>query len=219
MSAELALALERLVALVRPRAVLEFGAGTSSLVLARAVAGIGGGQLTSVDHMPRFARDAWDAVQRVPAVDARLVPSRLRSTMRIEGVSYRFVDAGPALAGRAPFDLVFIDAPQFYYGRDGTMHQAHPHLAPGALVVLDDAGRPGERRALRRWLRLYPGLVPLVVDPAFGGRGCAVLLNTGAKAQRALPLAAFLGSVVESAWGLRHVVRRRRTRRLAASAV
>lgn len=216
-SPALSLALERMVALARPRSILELGAGASSLVLARALVRLGGGRLTSLEHLPRFALEAWREVERVPGVDARLVASRLRLRASAAGVHYTYADAEPELARRGPFDLVFVDGPPIYYGRDGAMHLAHPHLSPGALVVLDDAARPGEQRTLRRWRRVYPDLTLLVMDSTFGRHGCAVLVCPRKPRPPVFSLAAFLDSVVESGRALRHVLRRRRARRLAAA--
>ncbi len=65
--------LARLVLEIRPARVLEFGAGYSSVVLARALQEIGGGQLSSVDQDPEWCARLWSQVSQARNVDARLI--------------------------------------------------------------------------------------------------------------------------------------------------
>jgi predicted O-methyltransferase YrrM len=203
--------LELLVEVQQPRSVLEFGAGASSIVLARALARRGGGRLTSVEQRPEWCAEAWAAVAAVREVDARLVHSTPRLRIAWDGVSYVYRTAAPILRERGPYDLVLIDAPQWYYGRDGSLHLAHPHLRAGALVVLDDAGRKGERWTLSRWLRTYPGLRLVLYEPGFAGRGLAVLHHDGDPRRRLSLL-----SIWTSAYHARHNARTRRRKNLHA---
>jgi predicted O-methyltransferase YrrM len=178
-SAEVGRFLSHLVFRFKPRRILEFGAGSSSCVFARALSLAGGGSLTSVEQMPQWCSDRWDEVKRTGGVDAQLVVSRPQLTVGKTGLHYIYKSAAPAIAARGPYDLVFIDAPQEYYGRDGSLHLAREHLEPGALIVLDDAGRQAEQWTLCRWLRTYPDLQLVVFDPVIGGRGVAVLCFAG----------------------------------------
>jgi predicted O-methyltransferase YrrM len=157
-SPDLARLLAGIVLTRRPGSVLEFGSGRSSLVIAHALSAGGGGRLTSVEHAPEFGRDAWALAERVVGVDAQQVVSRVRVTLTPGGPFNGYVDAAPALSARAPYGLVLIDGPPGPLGRDWTMFAAIRHLSPGALVIVDDTARPGERRAVERWLRRWPGL-------------------------------------------------------------
>lgn len=168
---ELARLLARVV-LAGRHSVLEFGAGASSCVIAAALAEDGGGRLLSLEQDRSWCADAWRDVARQPLVEAVLAdlsptyqpyrPTKLAADRR-------------ALARFAPFDLVLIDAPQWWFGRDSTLYLASPYLARDAVIVVDDAGRPAEQAAIRAWLASYPGLVVTRLDPGFGGRGVAVL--------------------------------------------
>lgn len=168
---ELARLLARLV-LAGRRSVLEFGAGASSRVMAAALAERGGGRLLSLEQERSWCADAWREVAAQPRVDAMLVD--LLATYRAYRPTKLIADHH-ALTGFAPFDLVLVDAPQWWLGRDSTLYLASPYLAPGAVIVVDDAGRPGEDAAVRAWLASYPGLVVTHLDRDFGGRGVAVL--------------------------------------------
>ena len=155
--------------------VLEFGAGFSSLVLATSLSRLSGGKLTSVEQNLCWCRDQWGRVSDMGNVDSRIVESKLKLSLSAVGVCYYFRDAADIVASRGPYDLVLVDAPQGFYGRDGALQMARRYLAPGALVVLDDAGRSGERWALFRSLVTIRGYRLVFWDPELGGRGCAIL--------------------------------------------
>ena len=177
-SPDLARLLAGVVLALRPGSVLEFGSGRSSLVIARALSAAGGGRLTSVDHEPVFGREAWLLAERVTGVDAHQVVSKLRVTLTPGGPFNGYVDAASALAARAPYDLVLVDGPPGPLGRDWTLFAAIRHLRPGALVIVDDTSRPGERRAVERWLRRWPGLSVVSAGPRTT-RGVTVLRFDG----------------------------------------
>lgn len=186
LSDPMARTLARFVAGLGCRSVLEFGAGWSSVVLAHALQAAGGGRLTSVEHQPEYVGDCWDRVRRVPSVDAALVVLPLRSQLSRHGLLWRYDRLARNLAARAPFDLVVIDAPPGAYGRAAPLLDSYAMLAPGAVVVLDDASRSEERSAIVRWLATFPGL-RLVVHDEGVQRGIAVLVHDGNKRQRLVP--------------------------------
>ena len=172
--------LARLVRGTARRSILEFGAGTSSLVFAAALAKSGGGRLTSIEHQPEYSRDAWARVEASNKVDARLVVSPLVLKASRHGLMYGYHDvSAQLLATRAPFDLVLIDAPPGKYGRDSPLYQVYDFLDTGAIVVLDDASRSAEQTASRRWLDTFPGLQLVYFD--LHGRGTAVFRHNGDK--------------------------------------
>ena len=152
--------------------VLEFGAGASSCVIAAALAEVGGGRLLSLEQDRSWCAEAWRDVARQPLVEAMLadLSAKYRSYRPTKLSADRH-----ALARFAPFDLVLIDAPQWWLGRDSTLYLVGRYLARDAVIVVDDVGRPGEQAAVRAWLASYPGLVVTRLDPRFGGRGVAVL--------------------------------------------
>jgi predicted O-methyltransferase YrrM len=185
-SPDLARLLAGIVLACRPRSVLEFGSGRSSLVI---------------------GRDAWALAQGVAAVDARQALSRVRVMLTPGGPFNGYVDAAPALSARAPYDLVLIDGPSGPLGRDWTMFAAIRHLTPGALVIVDDAARPGERRAVERWLRRWPGL-SVALDRPEMARGAMILRFDGATRAR-FSLRTVAGAVYERARQVARQVRGR----------
>jgi len=191
-SLETAQFLDGLIEQLRPLSVLEFGAGRSSLVLASALQRCGGGRITSIEHQPALAEQAWRKVSQFAAVDARLVPARLALHVSKHGLLHEYVGIGRTMRMRGPFDFVFIDAPPGYLGRDATLLAAAPFLAAGAVAVLDDAMRPGEKTAVRRWNRAMDVETVFASDAV--GKG-VVVLRVLQPARPFFSLRTFLGTV------------------------
>ncbi len=145
--------LEGLTRFVRPRSVLEFGAGRSSVVLATALQACGRARLTSVDHDATFVRSAWAQVSRSDLVDAHLITAPLALRLSKFGLLYEYRLDMSTLGTRGPFDFVFIDGPPGKFGRESTLLRAAPYLANGCVILLDDAARHTEQACVRRWER------------------------------------------------------------------
>ena len=66
-----------------------------------------------------------------------------------------------------PFDWLLIDGPPSHVGRASTLPIAWPMLSQGANIFLDDAERPGEQAAIKKWSAFYgsslsvKGILPL----------------------------------------------------------
>jgi predicted O-methyltransferase YrrM len=189
------------------RNVLELGAGSSSIVIAKALSLAGGGRLTSIEQAPEWCQEAWGTVTRTPGIDAHMEVALPAFRVLRSGPTHLYATAHRIVQVRGPYDLVLVDAPQAYYGRDGALPLAWEALRPGALVVVDDAGRPQERWAIRRWLQTYTGLTLAGYDPGFGRNGVAVL-RVGRLAQRPSARAWISGAVHAGVGWLRRRVRR-----------
>jgi len=166
----------RLVTELGCRRLLEYGAGASSRVAAEALASVGGGRLTTIEQDPSWCAELWERTRSVDGVDAEMIVAG-RPTARLtpHGLLHGYFDIESELAERGPFDAVLIDAPQGCYGRDAGLWLALPHLTPGAVVILDDAGRWKERLTLDRWCRALPFAEVLCHDRGVGRSGAAAL--------------------------------------------
>jgi len=194
--------LARLIVHHQRRRVLEFGAGWSSVVLARALAECRAGQLTSVEHQPEYLADCWQKVEQT-SIDAALVVASLHRKLSRHGVLWHYRNISKALASRAPFDLVLIDAPPGRFGRASPLHDVFRLLTKDAVVVLDDAARPREQTAIRQWQTTYPGLELVLLDRDTAD-GVAVFRHDGTGRRRIAWRAA--------AWNVREQWRERRRR-------
>lgn len=136
----------------RPRIVVEFGTGASTLVIARALKKWGGGRLISFEQHGDFvdATRGWLSEHGLEA-DLRAVPLR-RSPEGWPGLWY---DHGRL---PRPIDLMLIDGPPWtiHPMTRGAAASLFDHIAPGGTVLLDDAARPGERLVARRWRKARP---------------------------------------------------------------
>ncbi len=168
----------------RPKVVVELGAGVSTLVLGRIIrAQRLDCRIVSIEHDPDYAARVRaelraEGLQDVAEVfDAPLQPV---STDGYDGPWYRldaWIDAIEAI------DVLLVDGPpkRFHPAiRSAAVPILADRLAPGALVVLDDARRKPERRALAAWGRLLSGSTTEYRDI---GRGVG-LLRCGAAPAR-----------------------------------
>ena len=177
--------LTALVERLRPRHVIEFGSGVSTLVLARAAARSGGCRITSVDHDPRFVRESGLALEDAEGcelVEIQLAPLVARNRAGILGPEY-LIDP-MRLASTHPADLVLIDGPpDVLGGRTGMLYQALDHLQSGSIVLLDDAARPAERAALASWDERLGDAIRIHQPDGFAKGLAAIIVAAPAKAQ------------------------------------
>lgn len=138
----------------RPKLVVEFGTGASTLIIARALQISGGGTLISFEQHEEFveATRIWLGEHGLSA-DLRAVPLAPAPA----GWPGLWYEHGPLPDG---IDLMLIDGPPwtihpFTRGAASTLFD---RIAPGGTIMLDDAARPGERLVARRWRREWPEL-------------------------------------------------------------
>ena len=141
----------------RPRRVLELGTnlglGAAHLAAALALAETGGGppgRLVTLEGAPALAARAADHLRELghavgPGGRVRVEVGPFAETL------------GPVAEAEGPFDLVFVDGHHEEEAALAYVEAIRPHLAPGALLVLDDVepGRP-VRRAWARLRALHP---------------------------------------------------------------
>jgi predicted O-methyltransferase YrrM len=137
---------------LRPATVVELGCGASSLVIARALQKFGGGRLVSYDQHQEFvaATGEWLAGQGV-AADIRHAPLG-PPPGGWPGLWYQLSDPP------ADIELLVIDGPPWALHPlvRGAAEALVPRLAADAIILLDDAARPGERLVAQRWRKGWP---------------------------------------------------------------
>jgi predicted O-methyltransferase YrrM len=151
--------LVREIARERPKHILELGSGISTVICGYALERFEPeGRVISFDAESRFAMqtrqeiDGHGLQNRVRVCDAPLVSV---STPRGDSRWYNLDDYLAETSRDAPLiDLLIVDGPP---GRDAALAR-YPalvrlagRLKPGAVIVVDDAGRPDERRMVELW--------------------------------------------------------------------
>jgi predicted O-methyltransferase YrrM len=149
------------VALAERRVVVELGSGVSTVVLARLARELRGTVL-AVEHSPGWAAWVRRALERDELEEiATVIEAPLRPhPLSLSDAPWYDADTLGVLPADG-IELLLVDGPPGYgEGMSRSRHPALPalegRLAPGALVILDDADREGEREILDAWERNLP---------------------------------------------------------------
>ncbi|TIX51805.1 class I SAM-dependent methyltransferase [Alteraurantiacibacter aquimixticola] len=137
---------------LQPATVVELGAGASSLVCARALQLNGGGRLYSYDQHGAFAHSVEEWLHEEGA-SAHVSHAPLGAQVPGWPGGWYRLDHVPE-----QIDLLIIDGPPWSvhpYVR-GAAECLFDRLSPGAIVLLDDGARPGERVVASRWRKRWP---------------------------------------------------------------
>ena len=133
----------------KPELVVELGAGSSTVILGTALQRFSSnGRLVSVESGELYSDSATvlAAEWGLDNVEVRHAP--------LEGRWYR----RSSLADLHDIDLLLVDGPPGIAGQQ-TRYPAvclFPRLSASGVVVLDDAARPEEALAVRRWIKEFP---------------------------------------------------------------
>jgi len=143
------------IVLADRREIVELGSGVSTIVLARLMREREG-RLTSLEHDPDWGQVVRSQLKREGLTHvAHLVEAPLEAHPLALGDAPWYAERTVAELPEA-IELLLVDGPPGYVdGMERSRYPAlpalEPRLAPGAIVVLDDTARPGEREILERW--------------------------------------------------------------------
>ncbi len=173
---------EMLMRAKRPASVVEFGAGVST-VFWPYVLREWGGALRAFDHEEvygsitrgRLAQHGW------PADLLRIAPL---GAVQVHGQTRKWYAISP---GDLPdrIDFLIVDGPPEQstpLARYPALPVLRDRLAPGAVIILDDADRPDERAMVRLWLKEFPGST-VRYEP--GAKGFAVFTLAQTRSEKA----------------------------------
>lgn len=152
----------------RPETVVEFGAGASTIVAARALQLLGRGRLVSFDEHADFVASIRRRLDVIGlTADLRVAPLT-RTPADWPGRWYEHAELPERI------DLMILDGPHWTVHPfvRGAADMLFPRLSIGGAVLLDDADRPGERMVARRWRRRWPGIEFQRLKA--GSKGCLV---------------------------------------------
>jgi predicted O-methyltransferase YrrM len=137
--------------------IVECGSGTSTVWIATALKARGGdGRVVALEDNDHYAAITRAELERLGLSDwATVVHAPLVDTGLPDDSSKPWFDlSGLALPGQ--IDLLFVDGPPSRVAPE-VRYPAFPlladQLAPDAVVVLDDTGRPAEDAIVERWSR------------------------------------------------------------------
>lgn len=138
----------------KPSTIVEFGAGASTLVIAKALdkAGVRERSFISFEQHRDFCERTTAWVDEFGACsDIRQAPL-VPAPEPWPGLWY---DHGPL---PDEIDLLLVDGPQWtiHPFTRGAAETLFGKLRVGGVVILDDAARPGERIVARKWRRMWP---------------------------------------------------------------
>jgi len=130
-----------------PGPVLECGSGLTT-ILTGLLAGRRGVDLWSVEHTEEWRLRLIAVLTRHQITNVHVVSAPLRD---FDG--FAWYDAQVELPQN--FSLVICDGPpgDTAGGRYGLLPVAGKKLAKGAVILLDDVGRPSEQEVIERWSR------------------------------------------------------------------
>ncbi|MFC4873592.1 class I SAM-dependent methyltransferase [Negadavirga shengliensis] len=172
---------EVLLCLVREfklSSIVEIGAGYSTLILNYA--------------QSRFSPDCSKVYSIEENVDWFKVPEKLKSVLKdfsfnllSSRLRFKFGYFG-IYAKYLPLenirldqvDMVVVDGPPYYFGREGGLDELFDKLKPRSLIILDDAERYTEKCVIFKWLKVYHGLELVFYEESFGTKGLAILRVT-----------------------------------------
>ena len=140
------------IELQRPRCIVEFGMGASTIVASRVIQMNGEGRIVSFDQHKEYvgAVNDWLASLGLEA-ELHHAPLTRRST-RWPGRWYAYADAPESI------DLLVIDGPPWAvhpFGR-GAADDLFERIPSGGAAMMDDGARPGERVIAARWKQRWP---------------------------------------------------------------
>lgn len=159
------------VVLKGDKSIVECGSGVSTLVLARCIQ-LKGGNLISLEHDELYAAmtENWLRDRGLREL-VKLYQAPLTGNPPNYDLSGVFIDN---------VDLLVIDGPPASVHpmvRHGA-RQLFPMLSKGALVLMDDLHRDGERAVFKKWMQEFPQMTFTTIDTE---RGCGKIVNSDKK--------------------------------------
>jgi len=159
----------------RPACTVECSSGISTLVLARCAQLVGVGRVHSLEHDPEFAEKTRQTLRAEGLEDFATVYDAPLVELSLPGWQGKWYAHGVLPADFA-IDLLVVDGPPWFVGdlpRYPAVPVFHSQIAPGGIVLLDDAARPDEKVVVKRWLDEFNDLRSRLVPEC--EKGCVAL--------------------------------------------
>ena len=161
--------------------IIELGAGSSTIIIARTLQLLGGGHLFSLEHYPSHAANIIKSLERNKLSNyVTILQAPLRDTPY--GVWYT-----PSALDAIPKDVDFliVDGPPNSDGiqaRYPALPILQSYLKPGCTIFVDDTKRPDDRHMVERWHKEGLTSQPVFLDE--DEHGTAILFFKAPKTSR-----------------------------------
>ena len=168
-------ALMKLILDFEIRSVVEIGAGYSSILFHYALPRISPiYSVSSIEENTDWFKIPNELEEYVSRNSMNFHVGKIHFILGFFGIhaSYRIPERANLKKG---IDLVFVDGPQYFFGREGGLDDIYYKLKVGCLIVLDDADRYTELCVIYKWLKVYKGLELIYLNKKFGDKGFAIL--------------------------------------------
>jgi predicted O-methyltransferase YrrM len=159
---------------LRPRLVVEFGSGISTLLIAAWMRENHQGRIVSFDHDADWAAITRRYLQSHELNDfGEVVHAPLRRDNEEQSTNAWYDLDDRLLAEFDDIELVIVDGPpagivEGRLARMPALGKLYTKLAPNCVVVLDDANRPGETEVVQSWLNKHREFNALKLDTPTG---------------------------------------------------
>ena len=139
----------------RPRRVLELGSGSSSLIVGHALKAIGQGKSIALEHDERYSRISQENVRNHQLQDVVEIVHAPLINLKLNKGTWKWYDVShiPHIEN---IDLLIVDGPPGHIqnlSRYPALPMLIDKLSDEAVIFLDDAGRPDEKKIVAIWLK------------------------------------------------------------------
>ncbi|MDR1284849.1 MAG: class I SAM-dependent methyltransferase [Campylobacteraceae bacterium] len=162
MSPDILLKLHEYIASVKPKKIVEFGSGVSTVVICDALQQNGFGTLYSIDHLEQFGEQTLQNIKKESLekfVDLRIVPLELwQDEHMCEDKESVFWYQKKLIEDIQDIDLLIVDGPPgvtCQYARYPALPALYDKLSPNVQVWLDDTSRGEEKEICKTWADKY----------------------------------------------------------------
>jgi len=166
-----------LVGLIRekkPGLILELGSGVSTIIVGYCLEELGKGRILSIEHDKKYAGITRRNLGLHGLEDyARVIHAPLKE-LRFGDRTWHWYDR-TKLKSIKNVDMLVVDGPpgpMQKLSRYPALPVLYKQLAPGAVVVLEDAKRTDERQVVKMWMKEFRGFEYEFVDTQ---KGAAIL--------------------------------------------
>lgn len=150
--------------------IVDLGSGISTILLAAATSSVGRGHVVSVDHLPAYAEVTREHLARLGLTEWATVHVAPLVPTEVGDETYSWYDH-TVVDWPDQIDLLLVDGPPGTtgaYARYPAVPVLRGRLAKDAVVLLDDARRPGEQAIGARWSEQLEGSSSDLLEHAVG---------------------------------------------------